>query len=65
MARFAELGVILDLSHASPRLFDECLETYSGRVCVTHAGCSAVNETPRNLTDEQLRSLADRDESSA
>ena len=61
LARFAELGIILDLSHASPRLFDECLETYSGPVCVTHAGCRAVLETPRNLSDEQLRALADRD----
>jgi membrane dipeptidase len=61
LARFEELGVILDLSHASPRLFDECLQTYAGRVCVTHAGCRAVNETPRNLSDEQLRALADRD----
>jgi membrane dipeptidase len=61
LARFAELGIILDLSHASPRLFDECLETYAGRVCVTHAGCRAVLETPRNLSDEQLQALADRD----
>jgi membrane dipeptidase len=61
LARFAELGVILDLAHASPRLFDECLESYEGRLCVTHAGCRAVNETPRNLSDEQLRKLAARD----
>jgi membrane dipeptidase len=61
LARFAELGVILDLAHASPRLFDECLESYEGRICVTHAGCRAVNETPRNLSDEQLRALAARD----
>ena len=61
LARFAELGVILDLAHASPRVFDECLESYEGRICVTHAGCRAVNETPRNLSDEQLRALADRD----
>ena len=27
---------------------------------MTHAGCRAVNETPRNLSDEQLRALADR-----
>jgi len=57
----AERGVVLDLAHASPRLFDECLETYEGRVCVTHAGCRAVNDHPRNVTDEQLRALADRD----
>ncbi len=61
LARFAELGVILDLAHASPRVFDECLASYAGRVCVTHAGCRAVNDTPRNLSDEQLRALADRD----
>jgi membrane dipeptidase len=61
LTRFAELGVILDLAHASPRLFDECLEAYAGRVCVTHAGCRAVNDTPRNLSDSQLRALAERD----
>jgi membrane dipeptidase len=61
LGRFAEHGVILDLAHASPRLFEECLESYAGRLCVTHAGCRAVNETPRNLSDEQLRELAARD----
>ena len=61
LARFAELGVILDLAHASPRLFDECTESYGGRVLVTHAGCRAVLDTPRNVSDEQLRALADRD----
>jgi membrane dipeptidase len=61
LGRFAELGVILDLAHASPRLFEECLASYAGRLCVTHAGCRAVNETPRNLSDEQLRELAARD----
>jgi membrane dipeptidase len=61
LARFAELGVILDLAHASEQLFRECIESYEGRVCVTHAGCRAVNETPRNLSDEQLRELAARD----
>ena len=61
LARFAELGVVLDLAHASERLYAECLETYEGRLLVTHAGCRAVNETPRNLSDEQLRELAARD----
>ena len=61
LERFAELGVVLDLAHASARVFDECIASYEGRICVTHAGCRAVNETPRNLSDEQLRALADRD----
>jgi membrane dipeptidase len=61
LSRFAELGIALDLAHASERLFAECVETFEGRVLVTHAGCRAVNDTPRNLSDEQLRALADRD----
>ena len=61
LSRFAELGIVLDLAHASPQLFDECIETFTGRLCVTHAGCRAVNDTPRNLSDEQLRELASRD----
>jgi membrane dipeptidase len=61
LARFGELGVVLDLAHSSEQLFRECIDSYEGRVCVTHAGCRAVNETPRNLSDEQLRELAGRD----
>jgi membrane dipeptidase len=61
LVRLGELGVVLDLAHASEALFDECLERYEGRVCVTHAGCRAVNDHPRNLTDVQLRALADHD----
>ena len=61
LERFAELGIVLDLAHASARAFDECIASYEGRICVTHAGCRAVTETPRNLSDEQLRALADRD----
>ncbi len=57
----AEREIVLDLAHASPKLFDECLDAYEGRVCITHAGCHAVNDHPRNVTDEQLRALADRD----
>jgi membrane dipeptidase len=52
---------VLDLAHASERVFAECLETFPGRLLVTHAGCRAVNETPRNVSDEQLRALAERD----
>ncbi len=61
LPRLAERGIVLDLAHASPRLFDECIESYGGRVCITHAGCHAVNGHPRNVTDEQLRALAARD----
>lgn len=61
LPRLAEREIVLDLAHASPKLFDECIEAYQGRVCITHAGCHAVNDHPRNVTDEQLRALAARD----
>jgi membrane dipeptidase len=59
--RLAELGVILDLSHASPRLFADVLaQSGEAPVIVSHAACRAVNDHPRNLTDEQLLALSDR-----
>lgn len=61
LERMGERGVILDLAHASEQLFRECVETYTGRLLVTHAGCRTVNDHPRNLSDAQLRELADRD----
>jgi membrane dipeptidase len=61
VARLVSLGVILDLVHASERTFQEVLDL-SGRapVVVSHACCRALCDTPRNLSDAQLRSLAER-----
>ena len=58
--RLAELGVIVDLAHVSPAAFDEILARLAGApVICSHAACRALNDHPRNLTDEQLRALAD------
>ena len=57
--RFVELGVVLDLAHASPATFAEVLERAGeAPVVVSHAACRAVHDHPRNLTDDQLRALA-------
>lgn len=59
--RLLELGVILDLAHASRETFRDVLaRTGDAPVLVSHAACRAVNDHPRNLDDEQLRALADR-----
>lgn len=51
-------GMILDLSHANHRTAREALEhikLYGGpKVCVTHSGCHAVYDHPRNLPDDVL-----------
>jgi membrane dipeptidase len=57
----AGLGAMLDLSHASPRTFDDVLAAAPGAaVLVSHACCRAVHDTPRNLSDEQLLAIAER-----
>lgn len=55
-------GVVIDLAHASDRTFFDLLDhAPAASVVVTHACCRAVEDHPRNLTDEQLRALAARD----
>src|SRR6185436_10092413 len=50
-----------DLAHASRATFFEALErSGDAAVVVSHAACRAVRETPRNLSDDQLRAIAER-----
>ena len=58
--RLVSLGVILDLAHASRGAFAEILERAGGApVLCSHGGCRSVYDTPRNLDDDQLRSIAE------
>ena len=57
--RFAELGVVLDLAHASEQTWLDVLDEQLP-FSVTHAGCRAVHDHPRNLADWQLEALAER-----
>lgn len=57
--RLAELGVVLDLAHASERTWRDVLDE-GVPFSVTHAGCRAVHDHPRNLADWQLEALARR-----
>jgi membrane dipeptidase len=58
--RLAALGAVLDLAHASEPTWDEALAEFDGAVVVSHAGCRAVRDHERNLSDEQLERLAER-----
>jgi membrane dipeptidase len=58
--RLVGLGVVLDLAHSSAGAFAEILERAAGApVIYSHGGCRSVFDTPRNLDDAQLRTLAD------
>jgi membrane dipeptidase len=61
VGRLVERGCMIDLAHASPRTFADVLELSElTQVLVSHAGCRAVYDSPRNLDDEQLRAIAER-----
>lgn len=60
VAKINERGVLLDLSHCGQRTTHEGIEASKRPVAITHSGCAAVNDTPRNKRDEELKLLAQR-----
>ncbi|MDR0278273.1 MAG: dipeptidase [Paucimonas sp.] len=52
------LGILLDVSHASDRVFDQVLALSSAPIIASHSSSRAVNAHPRNLDDQRLRQLA-------
>jgi membrane dipeptidase len=62
VAACAELGVLVDVSHASDPTYDDLLAwaRSTGRPLVaSHSSARALASPPRNLTDAQLRGIAD------
>ena len=55
------LGMLVDLSHAGERSFYDALEVGNAAPIASHSGCKALHDHPRNLTDDQLRALAEKD----
>ncbi len=53
--------VLVDLAHASPRTFWDALHLHNKSlpILVSHTGIDAVHHHWRNLTDHQLRAIAD------
>lgn len=52
------LGMVLDGSHASDDVLDQLLALSTTPVILSHSGCKAVFDHPRNVDDERLRKLA-------
>ncbi len=53
-------NVLVDLSHCGQRTTDEAIAASKKPVAITHAGCAAVSNLPRNKNDATLRALAER-----
>lgn len=56
--RMNELGMIIDLAHISPKMIEDVLGLTTQPVIVSHTGVKAVLNSPRNLSDQQIRAIA-------
>ena len=53
-----ERKILLDGSHGGVRLIDEAIALSKAPMAVTHSGCRALNDVPRNIPDKTMRALA-------
>ena len=56
--RMNDLGIAVDLSHASQASFYDAMQASRVPILCSHSSARALCDHPRNLTDEQLRALA-------
>jgi membrane dipeptidase len=56
-----ELGVILDVTHLSDEAFEDAMDFFDGPVIATHSNCRAIAPDQRQLSDQQIRVLVDRE----
>jgi membrane dipeptidase len=52
--------VIVDLAHGSQRTIAEGIRASKAPVLISHTGCRALADLPRNTTDAELRAMAEK-----
>jgi membrane dipeptidase len=55
-----EMGVVVDVSHASDLAFSQVADAARGPFVASHSNCRTLCPHTRNLTDEMIRSLGQR-----
>ncbi|MFT3905793.1 MAG: membrane dipeptidase [Steroidobacteraceae bacterium] len=58
VAEANRLGIVLDASHASDDVLDQLIELSKSPILLSHSGCKALFDHPRNVDDARLRKLA-------
>jgi membrane dipeptidase len=61
LAEMQRLGMILDVTHLTDECFWEALNLYSGPIWASHHNCRALTPHQRQLADDQIRALIERD----
>jgi membrane dipeptidase len=60
IAEINKLKILLDLSHAGTRTQAEGIAASKAPMAITHTGCRALVDVPRNTHDRELKAVADR-----
>ena len=61
IAEMNRLGMIVDVSHASDEAFWQILEVSTSAPFASHSSARALLDHPRNLGDDMIRAIAERD----
>ena len=61
VGRCEELGVLVDVSHLNERGFWDTLDVTSFPVIASHSNARALRDHVRNLNDDQIKAIAERD----
>ncbi|RYU96355.1 dipeptidase [Emticicia agri] len=56
-----KLGMVLDATHLTDEGFDEALDLFQGQVWASHHNCRSLVPHQRQLNDEQIKRLTERD----
>ena len=54
------LSIMVDMSHAGEQSFYDALDISRTPIVCSHSDCRSLCDVPRNLTDDQLRALAQK-----
>ena len=58
IAEMNRLGMMIDVSHASDKTLADVLSATRAPILASHSAARALTNSPRNLTDDQLRAIA-------
>ncbi len=59
--RLEQLGMLVDVSHANEKTFWDINEIATKPLIASHSNCRALCDSPRNLTDDQLKAIGEKD----
>jgi len=58
LGKMSENNMIIDVAHSSSKVIDDIITSYDGPIITSHTGVQGIYNSPRNLSDSHLRSIA-------